>query len=259
MDDALYQEKQRELFKRHEAQCIRCGSCCGAFDEDPCGNLAKADDGRYFCRGYENRVGQQTTRAGKKFHCIPIRDLYLGVAPYPRCAYAGSKGRPAVDNGGDAMNLYLIQHGEAVDKEVNSERPLSDKGRKETRDMAAFLKERKLRVSEIWHSGRLRSIETANIIAECVAHDKIGRHEGLDPADPVRPVGEEIKKTDRNILIVGHLPFLQKLTAYLVCGNEEHASVAFRYSSVVCLERGAHWSFSWFITPEFVNRGALAG
>ncbi len=94
MDENLYRQKQEEEFKRHEALCKHCGTCCGAHDSDPCANLAMGSDGRYYCRDYDNRVRAQVTRAGKHFHCIPIRDLYYGVAPYPGCAYGKTPGIP---------------------------------------------------------------------------------------------------------------------------------------------------------------------
>ena len=38
------------------------------------------------------------------------------------------------------MKLYLVQHAKAVEKDVDSERPLSAEGRKDIEKVAAFLK-----------------------------------------------------------------------------------------------------------------------
>ena len=40
---------------------------------------------------------------------------------------------------GKAMYLYLVQHGAAVSKEIDPERPLSQEGRAEVRKVASYL------------------------------------------------------------------------------------------------------------------------
>lgn len=80
----LYQEEQ---FERYESICARCGACCGAEDGDQCVNLAKAEDGKYFCKVYENRLGPQRTISGKSFHCIPIREVIMNTGDRSNCAY----------------------------------------------------------------------------------------------------------------------------------------------------------------------------
>ncbi len=87
MDEALYREKQKEREARHEALCLRCGACCGLFDNDPCRHLEKKEDGTYFCGVYDNRFGNRYTVSGKLFHCVPIGDFLRGTHLYG-CAYA---------------------------------------------------------------------------------------------------------------------------------------------------------------------------
>jgi phosphohistidine phosphatase len=55
-------------------------------------------------------------------------------------------------------------------------------------------------------------------------------------------------------MIVGHLPFLEKLASFLVCGGEGAKAVIFRYSAIVCLERkeSARWTVDRVIKPEMV-------
>ncbi|PIQ88558.1 MAG: hypothetical protein COV72_07420 [Candidatus Omnitrophica bacterium CG11_big_fil_rev_8_21_14_0_20_42_13] len=88
MDKFLYTQKQEEDFKRHEDQCLRCGSCCGAYDGDPCRNLVKISAAQYQCKDYEHRIGQQMTVSGKHFACIPIRVFLTFNSGYPNCAYS---------------------------------------------------------------------------------------------------------------------------------------------------------------------------
>jgi len=83
-----YEEKLREQQERYEAICRKCGACCGALDSDPCSNLVANPNGTYECRVYENRLGPQVTVSGKKFNCVPIRDLLKRDYSYSQCPYA---------------------------------------------------------------------------------------------------------------------------------------------------------------------------
>lgn len=89
MEEVRYSQKQEEEFERYEGRCLRCGACCGTYDGDLCRNLIKRSDNKYYCRVYENRIGQQATVSGKRFACIPIRDFLKFNSSYPNCAYSG--------------------------------------------------------------------------------------------------------------------------------------------------------------------------
>ncbi|MBU1870216.1 MAG: hypothetical protein KJ818_07090 [Candidatus Omnitrophica bacterium] len=88
MDEINYSQKQKEEQDKYEALCRRCGACCGANDGDPCLNLDKGQDGKYYCKVYDHRVGLQKTKSGKVFACVPIRDLKPNL-PFVGCAYFG--------------------------------------------------------------------------------------------------------------------------------------------------------------------------
>lgn len=64
------QQKDQEW----ELLCIRCGSCCGAFD-DPCVHLKKNNERQYYCAIYPQRFGPRITINGDKFNCVPIREI----------------------------------------------------------------------------------------------------------------------------------------------------------------------------------------
>ena len=57
-----------------------------------------------------------------------------------------------------------------------------------------------------------------------------------------------------DLMIVGHLPFLEKLASFLICGDEGSKAVVFRYSAVLCLERTGpgRWAVDWLLKPEMV-------
>lgn len=88
MDSAGYLKKLEESEKSYEMRCKRCGACCGATTSDPCLNLAKDASGKYYCRVYDHRIGQQHTVSGKTFTCIPIKDVLTYAQPCPGCGYA---------------------------------------------------------------------------------------------------------------------------------------------------------------------------
>ncbi|MDD5731228.1 MAG: hypothetical protein PHN57_08925 [Candidatus Omnitrophica bacterium] len=87
MEELRYLLKQEEQAKEHEALCRRCGACCGAFDGDPCLNLSRDGNDKYYCLKYDTRLGRQQTVSGRTFNCVPIRDLFKFYPPYPDCPY----------------------------------------------------------------------------------------------------------------------------------------------------------------------------
>ena len=64
------------------------------------------------------------------------------------------------------MRLYLTQHGLAVPKDVDPDRPLSEQGRQDVRRLADFLGHAGVRVEQFLHSSKTRAEQTAAILAE---------------------------------------------------------------------------------------------
>ncbi len=64
------------------------------------------------------------------------------------------------------MRIYLVQHGEAVAKDVDPERPLSEQGHNDVEKIATFLGNTQLGMERILHSGKLRAEQTAEIFAD---------------------------------------------------------------------------------------------
>src|SRR5438876_6168012 len=118
------------------------------------------------------------------------------------------------------MKLYLIQHGESKPEEQDPERMLTENGAREVQKSAEFLRAAGVSVDAIWHSGKARAQQTAEIFANAVgARERVSRHEGLAPNDAVAPIKEQIEQKDQNVMLVGHLPFLGKLAALLLTGE----------------------------------------
>ena len=155
------------------------------------------------------------------------------------------------------MRIYLVQHGEAKSEEEDPRRTLTDKGIGEVQKVAEFLRPLTLGVDTVWHSGKARAQQTAELLAEALgAQARVVAHEGLGPKDPVTATKEALEQAGGNVMIVGHLPFLGKLVTLLVTGREEPGIAGFQYGSVVCLERraGESWQIGWMITPGLLQR-----
>jgi phosphohistidine phosphatase len=54
---------------------------------------------------------------------------------------------------------------------------------------------------------------------------------------------------EMDLMVVGHMPFMQRLVSYLTTGSEEIRVYQFQNSGIVCLDKseGADGKFDWFI------------
>lgn len=149
------------------------------------------------------------------------------------------------------MRLFIVRHGQALDKATNPERPLSENGRAEVQKAADFLKG-KVYCRSIWHSTKLRAIQTATIFREAdIGLDLIERGD-LNPMDSVYPFVEEINKENEDLMIVGHLPFIFNLTSALLKVKLEQPFIHFFSSDVVAMERVVNWNLLWVISPQIL-------
>ncbi len=150
------------------------------------------------------------------------------------------------------MRLYLVQHGAALTEAEDPQRPLSEEGRRQTEKMARFLKMERITVDCIWHSKKMRSIQTAQIISHYIRTEAVVERNDLSPLDPVEGLAREIQGLSKDLMIVGHLPFLSKLAAKLLVGSEHNDVLGFKYSGGACLEYQDTWKIIWMITPDLV-------
>lgn len=154
------------------------------------------------------------------------------------------------------MKLYLIQHGEAMTKEENKDRPLNDKGINDIGRTANFLKKAEVTVDKIIHSTKTRAKQTADIIAKKLNPNKgVIQKEGIAPNDPICNIVKEIKGIDEDIMIVGHLPYLSKLAGALLVNSESADIVVFKQGGALCLEQPEDnlWHILWMIVPELLS------
>ena len=154
------------------------------------------------------------------------------------------------------MKLYLVQHAKAASKDIDPERSITEEGIREVRKVTAFSKSLNLSIDYLWHSGKKRALQTAEFLAEVITIDKeqTGR-DGLAPNDDVRVMESEIMSLKQDIMIVGHLPFLSKLTSLLLTGRDSSETVAFKNAGIVCLNYSDdnQWQLDWMIIPDILD------
>jgi len=147
--------------------------------------------------------------------------------------------------------VYFSQHGLAIDKTENSQRPLSQAGIEQTRSVAKQLLISGIPVSRIFHSGKLRATQTAEIFASNLNITQVSAHEHLSPNDDVSLFADTLKN---HALYVGHLPHLEKLVGYLISGDENLNIIKFQNSAVICLTKNNNnYHIDWHLTPALLT------
>jgi len=151
------------------------------------------------------------------------------------------------------MQILLAQHGDAIEKGVHPDRPLSEEGRREVVLLGNLLHPLGLNLKTVRHSGKTRARQTAELLLPHVApRGRLFESPGLAPNDPVAPVARELAQQQEPLLVVGHLPHLARLASLLITGQEERPVVRFQKGSVLCLAPGeaGGWVVAWMLTPE---------
>lgn len=151
------------------------------------------------------------------------------------------------------MALFLVQHGKSLPKDKDPNKGLSEAGIHETERIAQVAKGYGVHVSSIAHSGKTRARQTADIFASALKPEGgLKEISGLNPLDDVTAVADAIDSTEDRML-VGHLPFMERLTAYLITGSIERPVFKFQNSGVVCLDTDpatGSWVIKWALMPH---------
>jgi phosphohistidine phosphatase len=153
------------------------------------------------------------------------------------------------------MDVYLMQHGEALPAEQDAARPLTGDGAAHVRAVAARAAVCGVQVDRIVHSGKPRAEQTAAVLAEGLRCEVVEAVEGLSPNDPPdAAIAALVEDRPGSVVIVGHLPSLERMASQLVTGDPEAHVVAFRNAALVKLVPAAAgspapFSVSWILTP----------
>jgi phosphohistidine phosphatase len=164
------------------------------------------------------------------------------------------------------MSLFLIRHADAVFSQDDASRRLSDQGRAQVKQLAAFFAQnRALAPARFWHSPLVRARETAELLrAGLKSTAPLSEVEGLLPEDDPQAMASRLSElsTGMHLALVGHEPFMSGLATLLSCGKTAPASFEMRKGAVLAFERTgalhprsthAHWCLRWQITPDLLR------
>ncbi|MEJ2219219.1 MAG: phosphohistidine phosphatase SixA [Desulfobacterales bacterium] len=151
------------------------------------------------------------------------------------------------------MALYLIQHGKSLSKDQDPDQGLSAEGIAETERIAGLAGEAGVGVSQIRHSLKTRARQTAEIFAGTLNPDQgIREVAGIKPLDDVAAYAAGIDPGE-DVMLVGHLPFMERMTSFLITGSIDKPVVKFQNSGIVCLDKDPEsqaWVIQWTLMPK---------
>ncbi len=159
------------------------------------------------------------------------------------------------------MELYLIRHADALalgEAGVNddADRPLSDKGQKQSVAMGEFFKAHGLAFDRVVSSPYLRAKQTAEIMLQSsgMALD-IAYTDSLTPdARPKKLARYLMKSGGDKVALVGHLPHMGEFASWMI--GDKKAQIEFVKAGVALVSSGespikGNGVLHWLITPEW--------
>ncbi len=157
-------------------------------------------------------------------------------------------------NGGVRMKLYLVRHADPKSEAEDPERSLSELGERQADRVGRFALDAGVRVNQIRHSGKKRAEETAEIIGKHLSPPKgVVPISGIAPMDDVLHAAETLASEEDDVMLVGHLPFMNRLVSQLVFGIPDCAAVDFPKAGMVCLIRETGgWTIDWFVSSSIL-------
>ena len=158
------------------------------------------------------------------------------------------------------MELYLVRHGDVDGKsggpgDGQGGPPLNEAGLAHVRRCASFAARLGVQVEEIRHSDALRSIQTAQEFERSLGCPR-NQVEGIGPDDDINPLRREAAGLQHNVMLVGHVPYLERLAGALLAQDESMPVVVFHPASLIRLDRreDARWSLQ-LVLPVGVMTG----
>lgn len=159
------------------------------------------------------------------------------------------------------MNLYFLRHAKAGERSArfpdDSKRPLTADGEKEMFCVAKGMREMDLSFGLILTSPFVRAKRTGEIVAEVFKSNKLRLSKnlasGADPRNLIHELNEDYAAL-KNVLLVGHEPYLSKLISRLSAGDEKF-SLHFKKAglcklTVGNLRFGRCATLEWLLTPK---------
>lgn len=166
------------------------------------------------------------------------------------------------------MKLYILRHGDAVPygdpRYKEDARPLTPKGLQRTKQLAHALREMEISFDAILSSPFTRARETADIVARGLRlEEKVKLCGDLKPSGDMGELVHAInmiRPTPKEVLLVGHEPFLSGFISLLCTGGLNLPVVvkkgALCRMDVGLLTCGKCATLEWLVQPRVIGLAA---
>jgi phosphohistidine phosphatase len=163
------------------------------------------------------------------------------------------------------MKLYILRHGDAVEhgdpRFRENDRPLTPKGIQRTKELAHALREMEISFDAILSSPLVRARETAEIVVRGLKSGKVELTEHLTPSGSMDALVKQVnmlRPLPKNILLVGHEPYLSGLIS-LLCTGGPGLLLAMKKGGLCRLEIESPArcdkcaTLEWLLTPRVIS------
>jgi len=157
------------------------------------------------------------------------------------------------------MRIYLLRHGIAEDGigKRDSERALTDEGKRKLRDLLNLAKHAGVEPSLVMSSPYRRAVETARIAIDVLGYQgPLVESTSLTPDSSPQSAWSDLRihSSEDSVLLVGHEPLFSALSAFLL--GYPSLSIDFKKGALLCLDLHSvrpqpAGLLKWFINPKF--------
>jgi phosphohistidine phosphatase len=153
------------------------------------------------------------------------------------------------------MAFYIVQHGLSLPKDQDPEKGLAPQGMEDVKRIAEVARNFGVVVEHILHSGKKRARQTAELIGKVLQPARgIKEISGIKPLDDVAEFASQVD-FKANTMVVGHLPFLERLISFLITGRQEPMVFKLQNGGIVCLDRVENSdtpAIKWALMPTVI-------
>lgn len=156
------------------------------------------------------------------------------------------------------MRIYFLRHADAQDGLDDASRPLSDKGLKQCRTLARFLKRAGIEFDAVCTSPLLRARQTAELVGKLTSPSLKGRIEVSEALlnetpDAMYSRWLKSKRERHDLLLVGHAPTLAERAAGLL-GMGASSALRLPKAGLVCVESedAVEGTLRFFVTAKLL-------
>jgi phosphohistidine phosphatase len=160
------------------------------------------------------------------------------------------------------MDLYLIRHAEAADRETwegsDEERPLTDEGHEQAKLVAAGLKRQGVTLDAVVASPLVRAQETAKGLLDHWGKPAPEFHTSaeLSPGGRPKKLTRFLGELNAELVgLVGHMPDLEELAGWLIGSRKVHIDLAKAGVALIRCPDGVGkgtGQLVWMVTPEWL-------